>query len=83
MAAHRLCDLPVLGHDLTTVELRQTWTLASVRRRGKNTNLSSKSNPLCCRWKNYDTSKWRWRRPRKKYKVDELSIKILAIYLQQ
>jgi len=41
----------------------------SVRRRRKNIDSSSKSNPL--------------RRRRKKNKVDELSTKILAIYLQQ
>ena len=43
-------------------------THVSVRRRRKNIDLSSKSNPL---------------RHRRKNKVDKLSTKILAIYLQQ
>jgi len=60
-------------------------SLCSVRRRWKNVDSSSKSNPLRRRGKNNDASTWRRRRRRRKKwkKVDELSTKIRVIYLQQ
>jgi len=40
----------------------------SVRRRGKNVDSSSKSNPLRRRGKNYDASTWERRRRRQKWR---------------
>jgi len=57
-------------------------SLLSVRRRRKNIESSSKSNPLRLRGKNYDVKAYSVVVEKMK-NVDELSIKIRAIYLQQ
>ena len=54
---------------MVTMTVRQIINLTSVRRRRKNIDSSSKSNPSRRRQKNYDASTWRrWRRRQRRKK---------------